>query len=68
MPPKGAPRPDQAEIKDVVAWIQGEFNKADALIKPDPGHVTARRLNRAEYNNTTRDLFGIDLHPADSFP
>src|SRR5580704_13736158 len=68
MPPKGMPRADESQVKQVVAWIQGEFDKADALIKPDPGHVTARRLNRAEYNNTMRDLLGIDLHPADNFP
>jgi hypothetical protein len=30
--------------------------------------VTIRRLNRAEYNNTIRDLIGIDFHPADDFP
>jgi hypothetical protein len=34
----------------------------------DPGRVTARRLNRAEYNNTVRDLLGVDLRPADDFP
>ena len=30
-------------------------------------HVVAR-LNRAEYNNTVRDLFGTTLRPADTFP
>jgi hypothetical protein len=30
--------------------------------------VSARRLNRAEYNNTIRDLLGIDIRPADNFP
>ncbi|MBV9612174.1 MAG: DUF1592 domain-containing protein, partial [Acidobacteriaceae bacterium] len=35
---------------------------------PDPGRVTARRLNRSEYNNTVRDLLGVDLRPADDFP
>jgi hypothetical protein len=30
--------------------------------------VTIHRLNRAEYNNTIRDLLGVDSHPADSFP
>ena len=34
----------------------------------DPGRVTIRRLNRAEYNNTIRDLVGIDFRPADDFP
>src|SRR5207244_1202297 len=32
------------------------------------GRVTARRLNRIEYDNTVRDLLGIDCHPADDFP
>jgi Protein of unknown function (DUF1592)/Protein of unknown function (DUF1588)/Protein of unknown function (DUF1587)/Protein of unknown function (DUF1585)/Protein of unknown function (DUF1595)/Ca-dependent carbohydrate-binding module xylan-binding len=30
--------------------------------------VTIRRLNRAEYNNTIRDLVGIDFKPAADFP
>jgi hypothetical protein len=30
--------------------------------------VTLRRLNRAEYNNTVRDLFNLPLTPADDFP
>ncbi len=34
----------------------------------DPGRVTARRLNRAEYNNTISDLLGVDVRPADDFP
>jgi hypothetical protein len=68
MPPKGMPRPDPAALKQTTDWIRGEFIRQDKLIKPDPGHVTARRLNRAEYNNTVRDLLGVDFHPADDFP
>lgn len=35
----------------------------------DPGTVGIRRLNRAEYNNTVRDLFGTTLGlPRESFP
>ena len=30
-----------------------------------PGRVTARRLNRVEYNNPIRDLLGVHLRPAD---
>jgi hypothetical protein len=33
-----------------------------------PGRVTLARLNRAEYNNTVRDLLGIDTQPALDFP
>ena len=68
MPPKGLPRPDEAELKLVTSWIEGEFDRADRLAKPDPKRVTARRLNRSEYNNTVRDLLGVDTQPADDFP
>lgn len=35
----------------------------------DPGRITLHRLNRAEYDNTIRDLFwGLDLAPASVFP
>ena len=30
--------------------------------------MTMRRLNRVEYNNTIRDLIGLDFHPSDDFP
>ena len=30
--------------------------------------MTARRLNRVEYNNTIRDLLGVAARPADEFP
>lgn len=68
MPPKGAPKPDAAELKAVIAWLESEFDRADRMAKPDPGRVTARRLNRAEYNNTVRDLLGVSFKPADDFP
>ena len=68
MPPKGVPRPNPEELKTVISWIEGEFERADRLVRPDPGRVTVRRLNRAEYNNTVRDLLGVDVRPADNFP
>ena len=30
--------------------------------------MTFRRLNRSEYNNTIRDLVGLELRLADAFP
>jgi mono/diheme cytochrome c family protein len=68
MPPPGVPRPDADEAKVVTEWLAAEFKRQDKLIPPDPGKITARRLNRAEYNNTVRDLLGVDFHPADDFP
>ncbi len=68
MPPRQLPRPDSAQLQQVVTWIQGEFDRADRNAKPDPGRVTARRLNRAEYNNTVHDLLGVSFEPAEDFP
>ncbi len=68
MPPKGLPRPIQADLERTTAWIVAEFDRIDNSAPPDPGRVTARRLNRSEYNNTIRDLLGIDFQPADDFP
>ena len=68
MPPKGAPKPDPAEVKTFISFLESEFARADKNVKPDPGRVTARRLNRAEYNNTVRDLLGVDINPAEDFP
>jgi hypothetical protein len=36
--------------------------------EPYAGYVAPRRLNRREYRNTIRDLFGVDLAIADLFP
>lgn len=68
MPPKGLPRPSAAEIERVSHWLEGEFDRADSLVKPGTGRVVAHRLNRAEYNNTIRDLLGVEMRPADDFP
>jgi len=68
MPPKGMPRPKQNDVEAVLQWFEKEFEQADKLAPRNPGRVTARRLNRAEYNNTIRDLLGVDLRPAEDFP
>jgi hypothetical protein len=68
MPPKGMPQPPKAVKDRFVAWVESTISQANCDIK-DPGRVTMRRLNREEYNNTVRDLFGVmDLRPADAFP
>src|SRR6266849_3075970 len=68
MPPPGTPRPPASTTAEITRWLESEFARQDRMVKPDAGHVTARRLNRAEYNNTVRDLLGIDIRPADNFP
>src|SRR5438105_9952511 len=44
------------------------FHELDRTAKPNYGRVTIRRLNRTEYNNTIRDLIGVDFKPAEDFP
>jgi mono/diheme cytochrome c family protein len=68
MPPEDEERPDQKDVEAVTAWIEREFSRLERVTPPDPGRITARRLNRTEYNNTVRDLFGVDVRPADDFP
>jgi hypothetical protein len=68
MPPKKKPQPSMEEKKAVMAWLEGELAKSVCTGPIDPGRVTLRRLNRAEYNNTIRDLLGLDFQPADDFP
>ena len=68
MPPSDEPQPPEHQRQAVAAWLARELARIDRVTPPDPGRVTARRLNRAEYNNTVRDLLGVDLRPADDFP
>ena len=67
MPPADKPQPTEAERERITGWIDRELFKIDPA-HPDPGRVTIHRLNRAEYDNTIRDLIGVDFHPADDFP
>ena len=69
MPPHDhQPRPTTEERHAAIKWLEDRLFDFDCEEAPDPGRPTIRRLNRAEYNNTIRDLVGIDLRPADDFP
>ncbi|HLK14504.1 MAG TPA: DUF1592 domain-containing protein [Fimbriimonadaceae bacterium] len=66
MPPAGRPQPSDTARQRIAEWVE---MKSNSLVRiGNPGRVTLRRLNRAEYNNTIRDLTGLDIHPADDFP
>lgn len=67
MPPDHRDQPTDAERERLIQWMTKDLFPLDCD-NPDPGRVTIRRLNRAEYNNTLRDLIGVDLKPADDFP
>lgn len=67
MPPEEKPQPKLEEVELISKWIEAQVFACDCD-NPDPGRVTLRRLNRAEYNNTIRDLVGVPFQPADDFP
>ena len=68
MPPLEEEQPPEEQRQAVAAWLARELERIDATTPPDPGRVTARRLNRTEYNNTIKELLGVDIRPADDFP
>jgi len=68
MPPEDHPQPPHDQVEALSAWVDSELKKIDCGATVDPGRVTIRRLNRVEYNNTVRDLVGVDFRPADDFP
>ncbi len=69
MPPADHDRQPSMELRrEVTDWIDHAINYVDCKIVNDPGHITIRRLNRVEYNNTIRDLVGVDFQPAADFP
>ena len=76
MPPPKSKQPTDAERVKLMTWIRSfaptEIDCSDAArekaMNQVHGGVMSRRMNRAEYNHTVRDLIGLDLNPADAFP
>lgn len=68
MPPADAPQFTAEEKAQLVSLLDHTLNYVDCSQGIDPGRVTIRRLNRNEYNNTVRDLLGVNFRPADDFP
>jgi mono/diheme cytochrome c family protein len=57
MPPEKEPQLSDEERQGMAAWIRS----LRRLQTPDPGATVIRRLSRAEYERTVRDLFATDL-------
>lgn len=66
MPPAGEKQPTVESAGKFTDWIRAELAKGEVAKRSTA--VVLRRLNRAEYNNTIRDLVGVDFEPADVFP
>jgi hypothetical protein len=76
MPPAKKKQPSEGERQKLLAWVK---LVADSQVSCDKlteeqrqkslvGFTMSRRLNRTEYGNTLRDLFGVDLHAGDLLP
>ncbi len=68
MPPPGRQRPSESQYEAVAARVETELDDA-AEAAPNPGRRPAvHRLNRAEYTNTIRDLFALEVDGAVLLP
>jgi hypothetical protein len=65
MPPEDEPQPKTEEVTEVVDWITKQMVAAE-LVRRD-GAIVLRRMNRTEYQNTIRDLTGVD-YDVSAFP
>ena len=68
MPPDDADLPTEAQRRDLAKSLDEAIYAATCDLRPRSGRVTARRLNRVEYNNSIRDIFGMDLNLTSDFP
>lgn len=60
MPTKD-PLPSSEERAKFVKWLKGELNSVDWTKVKHAGHVSMPLLTKREYNNTIRDLLGVDV-------
>lgn len=61
MPPAGSAPLAAAEKQALLGWIE-QAEAAPVGAQTDPGPPLLRRLTRVEYDNTIRDLIGIDFN------
>ncbi|MEM8681443.1 MAG: DUF1587 domain-containing protein, partial [Planctomycetota bacterium] len=68
MPPEDMTQPSVEERLGIMAYFYRAIEEYDYSQIDDPGDESARRLTHEQYNNTIRDLLGVDLRPAERFP
>jgi len=67
MPPMASKLTEDDRLR-VSAWVDTLLRDTACSAGDYAGAVAPRRLNRREYRNTVRDLFGVDLTVSDLFP
>lgn len=68
MPPEKAKQPTVEQRNAVINAIEGLMAADAKKWSGDPGLVLPRRLTAAEYNYSVRDLTGVDIRPAATWP
>ena len=68
MPPKDADQPTDREREQIVSWLTAQLDAAVAAGRSTGGRTILRRLTRYEYNNTLRDLLGIEFDFSQNLP
>ena len=68
MPPDDEPKLPAKDRRVLLDWLKGSIEEANRARKGNGGRVVVRRLNRVEYQNTMRDLLGIDVSYTTDFP
>lgn len=68
MPPEDEPQPTDKQREVLTAWVTSALKHAAEVRRSTGGRNVLRRLTRYEYNNTLRDLLGIDLDFAKDLP
>ncbi len=66
MPPPGQEKPENQQINQFVAWLEGNLDQPEEFV--EPGEKLLHRLNRTEYANAIRDLLKLDIDPAALLP
>jgi mono/diheme cytochrome c family protein len=64
MPPPESSKMTMEERSLVTRWIERTLHEVDCTHRPPTPHVTVRRLNQFEYDNTIRDIFGVEFRPS----
>ncbi len=68
MPPEDESQFSDKERRAVIGWLTREIDRVVEAQRKAGSGVVLRRLNRVEYNNTMRDLLGIDDDYARDLP
>lgn len=68
MPPEDETQLTADDRAIILNWLNQSIDYAAKVRRSKGGRIVLRRLNRVEYQNTLRDLLGLDLNFVQDFP